>query len=119
MVGSELGTGHDPSQHTSYVKSWVKVLKDNPREITEASKDAEKIASLVLSYEKEQVKTTSEPEKINISLKLAEKLAERFSNEEDKNRFLQKVLEQSEQSSIKPVIQIKDEVKKTEVDPER
>jgi hypothetical protein len=35
MVGSELGIGHDPSQHTAYVKSWVKALKDNPREITE------------------------------------------------------------------------------------
>ena len=120
MVGSELRIGHDPSQHTAYVKSWVKVIKDNPREITEASRDAEQITRLVLSYEKEQVKSTNkEPKKVNLSLKLAEKVAEKFTNEEDKNRFLQQVQEQAEKSSIDfPVIQIKEEVKKTEIESE-
>ena len=119
MVGSELGIGHDPSQHTAYVKSWVKALKDNPREITEASRDAELITSLVLSYEKEQVKSTNtEPENFNLSLKLAEKVAKIFTNEDDKNRFLEQVQEQSKKSSLGPAIQIKVEAKKTEVEPE-
>lgn len=101
IVGSELGIGHDSSQHTAYVKSWIKILKDDPLEITKASKDAEQISTLVLSYEKEQVKsTTVESDKTNIPLKLAEKLAENFTSEEDKNRFLQQVQEQSKDTSI-------------------
>lgn len=120
MVGSELGIGHDPSQHTAYVKSWVKALKDNPREITEASREAEQITTLVLSYEKEQVKSTNtDPENINLSLKLAEKVAERFTNEDDKNRFLQQVQEQSKKAPLDAAIQIKVEAQKTEVEDER
>lgn len=120
MVGSELGIGHDPSQHTAYVKSWVKALKDNPREITEASREAEQITTLVLSYEKEQVKSTNtDPKNINLSLKLAEKVAERFTNEDDKNRFLQQVQEQSKKAPLDAAIQIKVEAQKTEVEDER
>jgi hypothetical protein len=45
-----------------------KALKDNPREITEASREAEQITTLVLSYEKEQVKSTNtDPKNINLS----------------------------------------------------
>jgi hypothetical protein len=49
MAGTELGIGHDPQQHTAYVKSWIKILKDDPKEILNASKDAEKITKLVLT----------------------------------------------------------------------
>lgn len=63
MVGDELGTGHDPGQHAAYVKSWIKVLRDDPKEILRASRDAEKIMSLVMSYEKERVQAdTREPD---------------------------------------------------------
>lgn len=60
MVGDELGTGHDPGQHAAYVKSWVKVLEEDPKEILRASRDAEKIMSLVMSYEKEKVQVADQ-----------------------------------------------------------
>lgn len=55
IMGDELGIGHDPSQHASYVESWIKVLKDDPMEIFRAAADAEKINSFVLGLEQEQV----------------------------------------------------------------
>ena len=55
MVGERLDIGHDPGQHAAYVGSWVKALKEDPREIFRAAADAEKIASYVLAFEKEQV----------------------------------------------------------------
>ncbi len=47
MVGDELGIGHDPTRHAAYVGSWVKILKDDPREIFRAATDAEKIAKFL------------------------------------------------------------------------
>jgi antirestriction protein ArdC len=109
MVGDEIGTGHDPSQHTAYVKSWVKILKEAPKEIFEASKDAEKIKTEVLSYEQQAEKSnTQEPgtAKTNpdpLALKLAEKIAGQFESSEDQARFLEQVkaqLEQTNQNNI-------------------
>ena len=37
MIGDRLGIGHDPGQHAAYVKSWVQVLKEDPKEILRAS----------------------------------------------------------------------------------
>jgi antirestriction protein ArdC len=54
MIGDELGIGHDPGQHAAYVKSWVQVLKEDPKEILRASRDADKIAGYVLGLEKER-----------------------------------------------------------------
>jgi len=50
MVGRELNIGHDPGQHAAYVKSWVSVLKDDPKEILRAAADAEKIRNMVMNY---------------------------------------------------------------------
>lgn len=47
MCGERLGIGHDPGQHTAYVKSWIKVLKDDPKEILRACADAEKICNFL------------------------------------------------------------------------
>ena len=55
MVGDQLGIGHDPGQHAAYVKSWVQVLKEDPKEILRASRDADKISGYVLSLEKERM----------------------------------------------------------------
>lgn len=54
LVGATLGIGHDPSQHVSYVKSWIKALQNDPKEIFRASADAEKIHDFVMSFEKEK-----------------------------------------------------------------
>jgi antirestriction protein ArdC len=55
MVGDQLGIGHDPGQHAAYVKSWVQVLKEDPKEILRASRDADKITGYVLALEKHRV----------------------------------------------------------------
>ena len=47
MLGEELGVGHDPSNHAAYVKSWIKVLQDDPKELFRASAAAEKIMDYV------------------------------------------------------------------------
>ena len=54
LLGSELGIGHDPSQHTAYIKSWIRVLEDEPLEIFRASADAEKIVNHLYTLEQTQ-----------------------------------------------------------------
>lgn len=54
LLGAELGIGHDPSQHTAYIKSWIRVLEDDPLEIFRASADAEKIVNHMFSLEQTQ-----------------------------------------------------------------
>ena len=54
MVGDQLGIGHDPGQHAAYVGSWVKVLKEDPKEILRAARDADKISDYVLAFEREK-----------------------------------------------------------------
>lgn len=54
LLGSELGIGHDPSQHTAYIKSWIRVLEDEPLEIFRASADAEKIVNHLYALEQTQ-----------------------------------------------------------------
>jgi len=51
LIGDELHIGHDPSQHASYVESWVSILEDSPAEIHAASMDAEKIFSFLRDIE--------------------------------------------------------------------
>lgn len=64
MLCAEMGIGHDGSQHAAYVKSWVKVLQDDPREIFRAAAAAEKIQEFLLAFEqqKEQDHTEAEHE---------------------------------------------------------
>lgn len=56
MLGQDLEIGHDPEQHAAYVGSWVKALKEDPKEIFAAARDAQKIANYV--YELDREKTT-------------------------------------------------------------
>lgn len=60
ILGDELGIGHDPAQHASYVQSWIKVLQDDPMEIFRAASDAERIQSFVLGLEQQQIQTESQ-----------------------------------------------------------
>ena len=55
MLGDELGIGHDPGQHASYVGSWIQVLENDPREIFRAATAAQRITSFVLDLEKERL----------------------------------------------------------------
>lgn len=54
MVGERLEIGHDPGQHVAYVASWIKALKEDPREIFRAASDAERITSYVMAFEHEK-----------------------------------------------------------------
>ena len=54
MLGMELGIGHDPGQHKAYVANWVEALKNDPKEIIRAARDADKIKEYVLGLEKEK-----------------------------------------------------------------
>lgn len=60
IVGDQVGIGRDPGQHAAYVKSWVRVLKDDPMEILRASSDAEKIHDFVMAFEQKQVQDQTE-----------------------------------------------------------
>ena len=57
ILGDELGIGHDPDQHASYVQSWIKVLQNDPLEVFRAASDAEKIQTFVLGLEQQQIQT--------------------------------------------------------------
>lgn len=53
IIGQTLQIGHDTTQHQSYLKSWVKIVKEDPNAIFEAVKEAEKIKDYVLGLNKE------------------------------------------------------------------
>jgi putative DNA primase/helicase len=69
ILGDELGIGYDPGNHVAYVKSWIKVLEENPHEIFRACADAEKIHDYLFNLEQtlmqtqEKDKVFSSPEK--------------------------------------------------------
>lgn len=54
MLGEQLSLGHDPEQHVAYVKSWIKVLQDDPQEIFRAASDAEKITQYLQGMQQQQ-----------------------------------------------------------------
>lgn len=54
MLSSELSLPHDPSNHISYIDTWVKVLEDDPSEIFKASRDAEDIKGYTMQYDRVQ-----------------------------------------------------------------
>ena len=54
MTGERLGVGHEPRHGTAYVASWVKALQDNPREIREASVDAQRASDWLVARERER-----------------------------------------------------------------
>ncbi len=60
MLGERLEIGHDPGQHAAYVKSWIKALKDDPREIFRAASDAERITTYISDFEQERIQTQAQ-----------------------------------------------------------
>lgn len=67
MLCAEMGIGHDGSQHAAYVKSWVKVLQDDPREIFRAAASAEKIQEFLLAFEQKQEQDHTEAVQVDAS----------------------------------------------------
>ncbi|WDF77033.1 zincin-like metallopeptidase domain-containing protein [Mucilaginibacter sp. KACC 22773] len=48
LIGGELKIGHNFGQQAAYMNTFAKILKDEPFEIAKASRDAQKIANLLL-----------------------------------------------------------------------
>lgn len=48
ITGDRLELGHDPSRHAAYVGSWIQALRDDPREIYRASRDAQDMSDYLL-----------------------------------------------------------------------
>ncbi|ELS27581.1 DNA primase [Metapseudomonas furukawaii] len=73
ILGDELGLGHDPGQHVAYVKSWIKVLQDDPMEIFRAAADAERIQKFVLGFEQQQTQNQGQGQAESVAALVAEK----------------------------------------------
>lgn len=52
MTGDRLNLGHDPSRHAGYVRSWVRALRDDPREIYRAARDAQMMSDYLLDRDR-------------------------------------------------------------------
>lgn len=62
LIGGELKIGHNFGQQAAYMSSFAKILKDEPFEIAKASRDAQKIANLLLGVnQKREQKQVAEP----------------------------------------------------------
>ncbi len=59
LVGQELGIGHDPNKHASYVQSWITLLRTTPLEIQSAAADAERIFRYLLDHERKREISTN------------------------------------------------------------
>ncbi|CCO24042.1 zincin-like metallopeptidase domain-containing protein [Maridesulfovibrio hydrothermalis] len=79
MVSSEIGLSHNPEQHLSYVKSWIKALKEEPYEIVRACRDADKIKKYTLAFEKQRSMEESKEQGMNMSAPDKAKLEQRES----------------------------------------
>jgi len=47
LMGERLGIGHDPTQHAAYVKSWIQILRGDPRELFRAAAAAERVVEFL------------------------------------------------------------------------
>lgn len=63
LIGGELKIGHNFGQQNAYMNNFAKILKDEPFEIAKASRDAQKIANLLLgvNQKREQKQGTETP----------------------------------------------------------
>lgn len=54
ILSSRLGLDYDPSQHMSYINSWVSILEEQPAEIFRATAEATRIADYIQGFELKQ-----------------------------------------------------------------
>ncbi len=62
MTGEQLGVGHEPRHGTAYVRSWIKALENNPKEIRAAAVDAQRISDWLMARERERNKDAERTE---------------------------------------------------------
>ena len=65
FVGNTLGLPCDVPNHASYIQSWVKVLKDDKREIFRAAADANRIAEWILSHHPAHAAGDDQPDPVD------------------------------------------------------
>lgn len=78
IISVKLGINTDITNNKAYIQGWIKTLKDEPREILSATRDADKISKYVLQFDlvkakvpEPLVKYKDQPNKINEELKKA------------------------------------------------
>ncbi|MEZ2338428.1 ArdC family protein [Mucilaginibacter sp. RCC_168] len=54
LIGGELKIGHNFGQQAAYMSNFAKILKDEPFEVAKASRDAQKIANLLLGVDQKR-----------------------------------------------------------------
>jgi antirestriction protein ArdC len=78
MTGARLGIGSTPrDENAAYVQSWIKALKDDPKELYRAASDAEKAAqfltkSLYLEQTKDKENAIEKPPAITLERSVSE-----------------------------------------------
>lgn len=94
MIGDELTIGHDPGNHASYIAGWIAVLKNDPKEILRASRDAEHIAEVVIALEQslEQSKGVIAKYRKNDNDLIQSKYPEEAENISNKDYFFQEIM---------------------------
>jgi phage/plasmid primase-like uncharacterized protein/antirestriction protein ArdC len=55
LLSAELNIPHNLGRHDAYAPAWARLLEHNPLEVFRAARDAEKIASTVMAYERAQI----------------------------------------------------------------
>jgi antirestriction protein ArdC len=60
MLSSDIGISHDPSNHASYIASWIDVLDQDKTEIFKASNDAERIRHFIVDQGRDLDRSTEE-----------------------------------------------------------
>ena len=60
MLSAETGISADIDNHTAYVASWIKVLKNDRREIFRAASDATKIVDFMLGRNQDETAVVNE-----------------------------------------------------------
>lgn len=68
MIENKFNLPHNFDNHAAYIKSWVKILKDEPMEIMKASADAQKIMDYVLEFQQKRIE--KQEMKVKDTLKL-------------------------------------------------
>ena len=51
FLSASLGIPHDSENHKAYIQSWIKTLKDDPREIYRAAQDAKRINEFIMKFD--------------------------------------------------------------------
>lgn len=54
MMATKLGLPFDPEAHRSYIEKWAEIVKDEPKFVVQACRDAEKICAYCLNFEQER-----------------------------------------------------------------